>query len=104
MKTTLARLRRPLLYAESRRGRRARWLQLFSALAFIGQLLAFFRIQQYALGGDADPDDALAAVFKTVRAGAGFHARQAQQALVPAQADVPVVAGIGKDGDLVAER
>lgn len=76
---------------------------LFNIFAFVGQLLSLFRVQQNALGRNADPNQSDLAVFKTVGAGGGGYASQAVDALVPANRNVLVVGIILVNGQLVAE-
>ena len=63
----------------------------------------FLRIEQHALGGNVDPDQAIALVFEALGAGGGANAAQAVHSLLPAQRDVIAVLVVLVDRDLVAE-
>ncbi len=76
---------------------------MLCGLAFVGQLAVLLGIEQHALGRNADPDQTEVGILETLGAGGGPHARQAVQALFPAQCDVLVVRLVMVDRDLVTE-
>src|SRR5450830_1122810 len=85
------------------RGRHDGRFQLLVVAAFVGQLAVQLRIEQHALGGNADPDQAVGLVLEALCARRRGHARQAVQALLPAQRDMAFVLGVLVQGDLVAQ-